>query len=317
MSNVVQLQQRKADQQSTILTAVILSVLFLIFWFIKMHNPEKPIEDAISGVVIDFGDNKDGLGDDNLKEAGGNSAAPAAAAPQPSAPQPTPQVTPVASTPVKSTPNNQVIAQDPNAVAIAQQLKEEKIRQQKELLEQQKIAAPIKAAETKRLAEEAAIKAAKDKAQAAITKGKTGTGTGTGNANGNGNGNGQGNTKPGGNQGAQWGTPGGDPNGTGNGNNGSGPGTASGDLNVTGRKWRDRKVPFNNTNKEGKVVVQIKVDKNGNIIYVKGGVAGSTTTDAYLISQAEQAARNSKLTESAATAEEQFGTITYRFSNTQ
>ena len=123
--------------------------------------------------------------------------------------------------------------------------------------------------------------------------------------------------KPGGNQGAQWGTPGGNPNGTGNGNNGSGPGTASGDLNVTGRKWRDRKVPFNNTNKEGKVVVQIKVDKNGNIIYVKGGVAGSTTTDAYLISQAEQAARNSKLTESAATAEEQFGTITYRFSNTQ
>ena len=56
MSNVVQLQQRKADQQSSILTAVILSVLFLIFWFIKMHNPEKPIEDAISGVVIDFGD---------------------------------------------------------------------------------------------------------------------------------------------------------------------------------------------------------------------------------------------------------------------
>lgn len=36
-------------------------------------------------------------------------------------------------------------------------------------------------------------------------------------------------------------------------------------------------------------MVQIKVDKNGNIIYVKGGVAGSTTTDAYLISQGEQA----------------------------
>ncbi len=316
MTNVVQLQQRQADQQSTVLTGLIIAALFLIFWFIKMNNPEKPIEDAISGVVIDFGDNKDGLGDDNLKEAGGHSAAPGAAAPQPSAPQPTP-VKSAAVTPVKSTPNNQVISEDPQAVAIAQQLKEEKIRQQKELLEQQKIAAAIKAAETKRLAEEAAIKATKDKAQAAITKGKTGTGTGTGNANGNGNGNGQGNTKPGGNQGAQWGTPGGDPNGTGNGNNGSGPGTASGDLNVTGRKWRDRKVPFNNTNKEGKVVVQIKVDKNGNIIYVKGGVAGSTTTDAYLISQAEQAARNSKLTESAATAEEQFGTITYRFSNTQ
>ena len=311
MSNAVQLQQRQADQQSSVVTALMITALLLIFWFIKMHNPEKPIEDAITGVVIDFGDNKDGLGDDNLKEAGGHSAAPQAAAPQPSAPQPTPTVAAV--TPVKSTPNNQVISADPNAVAIAQQLKEEKIRQQKELLEQQKLAAIIKAAEEKRLAEEAAIKAVKDKAQAAITKGKTGTG----NANGNGNGNGQGNTKPGGNQGAQWGTPGGDPNGNGNGNNGSGPGNGTGELNVTGRKWRDRKVPFNNTNKEGKVVVQIKVDKNGNIIYVKGGAAGSTTTDAYLIGQAEQAARNSKLTESSATAEEQFGTITYRFSNTQ
>ncbi|MFN8283779.1 MAG: hypothetical protein U0U67_11235 [Chitinophagales bacterium] len=311
--SVVQLQQRQADQQSTIVTGLILAALLLIFWFIKMHNPEKPIEDAIDGVVIDFGDNKYGLGDDNLKEAGGQNSTPAAVQPTPS--QPTPQVTPIASTPVKTPPNNQVIAEDPNAVAIAQQLKEEKIRKQKELLEQQKIAEAIKAAEAKRLAEEAAIKAAKDKAQAAITKGKNGNGNGTGNANGNGNGNGQGNTKPGGNQGAQWGTPGGDPNGTGNGNNGTGPG--SGELNVTGRKWRDRKQPFNSTNKEGKVVVQIKVDKEGNIVYAKGGAAGSTTTDSYLVSIAEQAARASKLTASFATAEEQFGTITYRFTNSE
>ena len=56
---------------------------------------------------------------------------------------------------------------------------------------------------------------------------------------------------------------------------------------------------------------------SGNVILFTRCGFTTTTTDAYLISQAEQAARNSKLTESAATAEEQFGTITYRFSNTQ
>ncbi|HNY56278.1 MAG TPA: hypothetical protein PKI86_11640, partial [Chitinophagales bacterium] len=90
MSQAVQLQQQKSNQQSFILTALMLAALLITLLFIKLSHPV--VEDAISGVMIDFGDNQDGLGDDNLQEAGGQNSAPAesAANPQPSPPTPTP-----------------------------------------------------------------------------------------------------------------------------------------------------------------------------------------------------------------------------------
>ncbi len=313
MSQAIQLQQRKSNQQSFIITAATLAALLITLLFIKLSHPI--IEDAISGVMIDFGDNTDGLGDDNLRDAGGQSSTPqktTAVIAEPTPPTSTPVKT--VSSPVKTPPTNTVVSEDPNAVAIAKMQKEEKIKQQKALAEQQRIAELVRKAELDRQAREAEIAKIKSQTASVFTKGKTGTGNGTGTANGNGPGNGQGNTKPGGNQGAQWGTPGGAPNGTGNGPGGSGPGSGDGmSYDLKGRKWRQRPLVFENSQKSGRVVVAIKVDKMGNVVYAKYQQKGSTTTDAALIQVAEQSAMKAKFTDDPNADEEQFGTISFNF----
>ncbi len=313
MSQTVQLQQNKSNQQSFIITTVVLLALFITLLFITLHHPI--IEDAISGVMIDFGDNKDGLGDDNLLEAGGQNSSPknTTSVPEPSPTTPTPVKT--ITSPIKAPQNNTLVSEDPQAIAIARMQKEEKIREQKVLLEQQRIAELVRKAEIERQAREAESKKIKDQMAGVFTKGKTGTGNSNGNSTGTGPGNGQGTTKPGGNQGAQWGKPGGDPNGTGTGPNGTGPGSGDGmSYDLKGRTWRQKPLVFDNSQKTGKVVVSIKVDKNGNVVYAKYQQKGSTTTDTYLIQLAEQGALKSKFSADLGTDEEQFGTISFKFS---
>src|SRR4051812_11806682 len=115
MSQVIQLHQRRSNQQSFAITTAVLVALLLMLLFMKLQHPI--IEDAISGVMIDFGDNKEGLGDDNTREAGGPSSSPqktVKASPEPTPPTPTPK--PVkSSSPVKTPPNNTVVSEDPNA----------------------------------------------------------------------------------------------------------------------------------------------------------------------------------------------------------
>lgn len=313
MLHVEQIQQREADRQSGMLTAATLLAFFLILFFIKMNHPTPP-QDAISGIMIDFGDNKDGLGDDNEHLAGGSSNEQTASASTPTPAQPTPTPTPkpvVSSTP---TPSKTVTAQDPNAIAIAQQKKEEERIRKEQEAEQKRIADAIKKAEADRLKKEKEEAQAKAQVAAVFGKGKNGNGNGTGTSSGNGNGNGQGNTKPGGNQGATWGQPGGSPNGTGTGTNGSGPGSGDGmSYDLKGRTWRQKPLVFDNTQKTGNVVVAIKVDKNGTVVYAKYQQKGSTTTDSYLIQISEQAALKSKFSADPGAEEEQFGTITFKY----
>lgn len=70
--------------------------------------------------------------------------------------------------------------------------------------------------------------------------------------------------------------------------------------------------PIYNRQSEGKVVVQIRVDGEGNVTYARGGVQGTIgITDDNLIKAAEAAARNTKFVPS--TEGVQVGTITYNF----
>lgn len=318
MSQITQIQERRSNQQSFAITTAIMAALLLLLLYVKLQHPI--VDDAINGVMIDFGDNKEGLGDDNLREAGGQGAeAPKTEVVKPAASAPVTPVQPAAvksvSTAVKTTPTKTVVAEDPNAVALEKMRKEEAAAQQKALQEQQRIAEIVKKAEEERKTREAEEKRIKDQMASVFSKGKSGSGSGSGNSNGNGPGNGQGNSSPGGNQGAQWGKPGGDPNGTGTGNNGNGPGSGDGmSYDLKGRTWRQRPLVFDNSQKTGKVVVAIKVDKNGNVIYAKYQQKGSTTTDMQLIQLAEQGAMKAKFSDDPGADEEQFGTITFKFS---
>ncbi|HDP54092.1 MAG TPA: TonB family protein [Bacteroidetes bacterium] len=65
--------------------------------------------------------------------------------------------------------------------------------------------------------------------------------------------------------------------------------------------------------KSGRVVVEVTVDRNGNVTAVRGGVKGSTTYDTDLINAAEKAARRARFNLSPDAPAYQTGTITYVF----
>jgi len=91
-----------------------------------------------------------------------------------------------------------------------------------------------------------------------------------------------------------------------NGNNGI-------SFSLTGRKTRALPKPTYNSQEEGKVVVDVTVDKYGNVIKAISGVKGTTTSDKTLWVAAKKAALEAKFTEKPDAPEEQKGTITYHF----
>ncbi len=86
-------------------------------------------------------------------------------------------------------------------------------------------------------------------------------------------------------------------------------------YSLSGRKTLNNSRPIYNCKEEGIVVVQITVDKNGNVIDAKPGVRGTTNKANCLFNQAKIAAMNTKWTTSLDGAEKQIGTIQYNFSN--
>ncbi len=135
-----------------------------------------------------------------------------------------------------------------------------------------------------------------------------------GNANGNLNssgyyGNGSGNGTGGGN---------GTGNGTGNGS-GTGPGNGSGSGGGSGYSLGNRKAlnkpqPEYTCQEQGRVAVQVTVDRNGNTISVTAGVQGTTNTAKCLLDQAKIAAQNTKWQADGNAPEKQVGKIIYTFS---
>lgn len=124
----------------------------------------------------------------------------------------------------------------------------------------------------------------------------SGTGTGTGNGSGNGSGTGSG-------------------TGTGDGS-GVGPGSGDGsgpNFNLHGRSSKYIPIPEYTEQDQGKVVVDIWVDKNGNVTKAIAGAKGTTTSNPSLWKKAQQAALNAKFSVNANAPEEQKGTITYNF----
>jgi TonB family protein len=123
------------------------------------------------------------------------------------------------------------------------------------------------------------------------------------------------------------GNPAGDPNSKYYGNNGgggtgTGPGTGSGigsghgdgigDFNLKGRSIMRRPSVVDNSQETGKVVVEIVVDKNGNVTSTSIE-RGTTTSNAHLQQLALKAARETKFSPSITGQEIQSGTITFVF----
>jgi TonB family protein len=107
----------------------------------------------------------------------------------------------------------------------------------------------------------------------------------------------------------------GDGHGPGDGD-GIGPGHDKGISYVMiGRSIKYLPKPIYNSKNEGIVVVDIWVDKKGNVTKAIAGGRGSTTTNQQLWKLASEAAKRATFSVNAKAPEEQKGTITYNFVN--
>lgn len=124
------------------------------------------------------------------------------------------------------------------------------------------------------------------------------------------------------------GDPNGDPNATvygkntgtgttpgsgGDGPGGNGPGNGRPSYDMKGRKAQSLPTPQFNIQEEGKVVVEIIIDRQGNVLRATPGVRGSTTTSVYLLNKAKESALKAKFSSNPDAPEEQRGTIVYTF----
>ena len=119
------------------------------------------------------------------------------------------------------------------------------------------------------------------------------------------------------------GTGGGNGTGTGVGNgsgygSGSGGGSGSGSGGGVGYSLGNRKAvskpaPKYTCNEQGKVVVEVSVDRNGRTTNAVAGVKGTTNTASCLLEQAKIAAMNTRWDASSDAPEKQVGKIVYNF----
>ncbi len=112
------------------------------------------------------------------------------------------------------------------------------------------------------------------------------------------------------------GTPGdqGDINGDPNSSNYTGGGDGNGiSFNLAGRTMVNKPKIQDNSQEEGRVVVDIFVDKYGKVIRVNAGARGSNTTNSTLLKKAKEAALATKFNANPNAREEQKGQMTFIF----
>ncbi len=85
------------------------------------------------------------------------------------------------------------------------------------------------------------------------------------------------------------------------------------EYSLTGRRANFLPIPEYTTLATGRVVVQITVNRQGQVIRATAGARGTTTTDRTLHRNAEDAARRARFDLKSDAPEEQTGTITYNF----
>jgi hypothetical protein len=131
--------------------------------------------------------------------------------------------------------------------------------------------------------------------QNALYKGKTNGGTGEGDGTGN--------------------TPGnqGKPTGSTLADNYDGTGSGNGGTGISQRSFVSSPVKPDGKRQVGKVVVDYRVDKNGNVIYAKAGGRGTTITDFDLLQKCEDSLKGAKLNSSDTAPDMQQGKVTFIF----
>ena len=262
-------------------------LLLLLFLFIVFKTPLPPFPDAGSpGIEVNFGTSEDGMGEVQPREATSlkNSQAPA--------------LTEEVKTKIEN------LAAPKEEAVITQETEDapEVVKEKpKEEAVTKPIETPVKVVEPpKPVANASSLYKGKSKTEG----GQSGSEGETGKPGDQGSPDGSMDSKYHGPGGGHGDTPG-----------ATGPGGDGGGIsyNLGGRKSQKIPLPEYTQQVEGRVVVEISVDKLGNVISAKPGVKGSTTTNSYLLEKAKQAALRAKFNAKPDAPDEQRGTIVYNF----
>lgn len=267
------LAEKKNKRTAMITSLSIHALLLLLFLFFGLTYIHPKPEE---GMMINFGNTDTGLGDTESDPAQSEVVEE----------QVEEEVQPTESI---STPSEPVVEEEVVTQEMLEAIALEKERKRQEQIEAEKAAEEARIA-----AEKARIEEEKRAASAALfAKAKEGQGKG------------EGINEPGRNQGSPDGTPGA-PHGLG----GSGDGMS---FSLGGRSMVAAPKIVDNSQKEGKVVVDIIVDKYGKVVKATPGGRGSTTTDRHLEKLATEAAYNTKFNAKPDAPIQQKGSMTFVF----
>ncbi len=291
------LHKEEENKQKGIIVSVVIHLLLLLLCLIPYVTMEENPK-QLSGILVSFGNPEDGSSDAapiSDQENPAEDAEPAEASSsnennKSTAPKNEPEITKPkeAAVPVKDI----VPIADESDIAI-EEAKKEKLKNDKAAVEADK-----KKSQAEKLARQEAQKKADDAAKKAALEAKKGQfsdllGSGKGNNNNTGN----------------QGDPNGDPNSSALDELATGSGRIGGGLSNRGVLFEPK--INDNSQKTGKVVIKVCVDKNGKISEAKFTQRGSTTTDNYLVGVATKAAKQYQFT--ASDIETQCGNITIEF----
>lgn len=105
----------------------------------------------------------------------------------------------------------------------------------------------------------------------------------------------------------------GNPNGTPGSRNYNGDGGSGTNYRLSGRSAVSLPRPSYNSNLQGKIVIDIWVNQQGQVVRVDGPAQGSTIANSAMVEQAKQAARKARFNADTKALDEQKGSITYIF----
>jgi len=291
-------------------TALVHLGLFLLLVLVTFSVPAPP--ETGEGILVNFGTGETGLGDIEPSPPPGIKVT----APPPPLPAQKKASPPAAAPAEKKSKAESLITQDneeapavKKADPAAEKKKREKIEADKKIKEQLDAERAIKEQE-----EIERKKAEADKQREADIMNKTK------NALANSKNTGTGSTSEGiaggtGNQGDPRGSVDSKVRGEGGGlgTSGTGTGKSGPSFHLEGRGFQSLPEPKYDYQGEGRVVVEVSVDRSGKVIQATPGIKGSTTLDEYLLKVAKDAAMKATFSAKPDAPTVQKGTITYNF----
>jgi len=290
--------QTEQEKKSFLYTSASFVLLFLLFFFLKFSNDMtlSQLEGGGGGgdIAVNFGNSDVGSGDNFESREIVHTA-----------PKPVP--------PVRSVEKEIIVSENDDAPAIADIKKPVDKPKKEEVVKRVVKPVPKPSKSTQNALDDllnGTDKTGDGNDKTGGNKGKAngdtnatgydgGGGTGTGSGGGNGSGQGIG-------TGSGYGT------GT-----GAGSGGGNGNYMLGNRKALNKPQPNYTCNEQGKVVVEISVDRNGRVVAATPGIRGTTNAASCLLSQAKIAAMDTKWQADANAPDVQKGKIIYNFKLTE